>query len=280
MPYELQRAGDDCAPCGQGRWVLTKLLGGSENNSHCQESCKRGTRGKRNQESGTETIKQYTVLKMYGDNKELVREAGMARFFVESCPWSFNISRGTGETRQAEVYLEKGVDSPLLILQEGKGHKVGRQRNGHMQIALSYPVKYLGFLIHPLGEKKNVSLSHRQDVKPKRKLKLPLSCWACELYQTDFCCLSPGNSESDIEVLGGVSTYIHSFTFDNMQRYNTLLLYERGDSAPSPWARWAVVRQMQKVTAVLMVCYIGRLSSVWASLFLSVKWSSLLSLTS
>jgi hypothetical protein len=37
---------------------------------------------------------------------------------------------------------------------------------------------------------------------------------------------------------------------------------------------------MQKVTAVLMVCYIGRLSSVWASLFLSVKWSSLLSLTS
>lgn len=155
--------------------MLTKLLGGSENNSHCQESCKRGTRGKRNQESGTETIKQYTVLKMYGDNKELVREAGMARFFVESCPRSFNISRGTGETRQAEVYLEKGVDSPLLILQEGKGHKVGRQRNGHMQIALSYPVKYLGFLIHPLGEKKCISKSSSR-CKAKEKTQTTLSC--------------------------------------------------------------------------------------------------------
>lgn len=142
IPCELQRAGDDCTQCGKGRWVLTKLLGGSENNSHCQESCKRRSGGERNQKSGTEMMKQYTGLKMYGDNKEWVRGAGVGRSFVESGPWSFNISHGTGESSQTEVCLEKEGDPPLLTPQEGSGHQVGSQRNGHMQIASSFLVKY------------------------------------------------------------------------------------------------------------------------------------------
>lgn len=56
----------------------------------------------------------------------------MGRSSVESGPGSFNISHVAGKTSQTEVYLEKEVDPPLLTPQEGKGHKVGRQRNGHM----------------------------------------------------------------------------------------------------------------------------------------------------
>lgn len=99
----------------------------------------------------------------------------MGSYFVDSDLCSLSTSHGTGETSQADLFGEKGQkEKSVLTPQEGKGHMGDRQRKGHMQITSAYPVNSLYHPMYLPG--RNVCLSHSQDdVKPKRRIKVPLS---------------------------------------------------------------------------------------------------------
>ena len=99
----------------------------------------------------------------------------MGSSFVDSDLCSLSASHGTRETSQADLFGEKGQkEKSVLTPQEGKGHMGDSQRKGHMKITSTYPVNSLYHPMYLLG--RNVCLSHSQDdVKPKRRIKVPLS---------------------------------------------------------------------------------------------------------
>lgn len=79
----------------------------------------------------------------------------MGSSFVESGLCSLNASHGTGGTSQTfgEMFIwRKRAEKSLLTPQEGKGHMVGGQRNGHTQISPSFLVNYLCHPVHLLDK--------------------------------------------------------------------------------------------------------------------------------